>query len=329
MEGVRMLKVSGCEVLARCLRQLGVSFVVGKDEGALGPVFKAMRETEGVTAITPFGDIAGPFMAYGNTYYRVFPAVILTSTPADAVNALTGAGTAWADKVPVMVVSACPDIRVAGSPAGRTQREFFSAFTKWSTTVMRGREIPQAVGQAFREAMGGCHGPVHIDVPVGLLAGEWEVPEAELDAMISRETSAQPAAVIDGDPALIEKALKMLLASERPLIFSGGGVVPPQARTEMDGRTAPMEERLIIFPYRCFFMCGTAFLHIRNAPFRLSASNRRGDSGMIHGKCTGHFRGTLKSAPVVAHPGEGFNGFLRPSEDRKLQFGAQAIDRIH
>ena len=75
------MKVSGCELLSRSLRQLGISFVTGKEEGALGPVFKAMQVQEGVTAVTPRGDIAGAFMAYGSTYYNLSPAVILTSTP--------------------------------------------------------------------------------------------------------------------------------------------------------------------------------------------------------------------------------------------------------
>ncbi|MBN2027509.1 MAG: thiamine pyrophosphate-binding protein [Actinobacteria bacterium] len=235
------MKVSGCELLSRSLRQLGISFVTGKEEGALGPVFKAMQAQEGVTAVTPRGDIAGAFMAYGSTYYKLAPAVILTSTPADAANALTGVGTAWGDKVPVIIVSARPDRRVGGSPQGRTQMEFFSPFCKWSATVSRCDDIPRVAGQAYREAMGGCHGPVHIDVPVGLLAGEWEVSEEELEETISREATAQPAPAIEGDPELIEKALKALAAAQRPLIFSGGGVVHASAWEEMDALVRALE----------------------------------------------------------------------------------------
>jgi len=238
---VLRMKVTGCDVLARSLTGLGIRFVTGKEEGALGPVFKALKARSGVTAITPRGDIAGAFMAYGNTYYNHFPAVILASTPAESANALTGVGTAWADKVPVMIISACPDSRVVGSMPGRTQREFFSAFTKWSTSVSRGKEIPQAVGQACREALSGCHGPVHIDIPLGLLAGEWEVPAEELEEMISREVSPQPRPTIEGDPALVEKALETLLASERPMIVSGGGVVHARAWEEMDALVRALE----------------------------------------------------------------------------------------
>jgi len=62
VESIRMR--SACPLL---LRQLGVSFVTGKEDWGTGPVFKAFRETQGGTAIAPWGDIAGLFMVYGNT----------------------------------------------------------------------------------------------------------------------------------------------------------------------------------------------------------------------------------------------------------------------
>ena len=235
------MNVSGCELLARSLKQTGISFVTGKEEGALGPVFKSLQKQEGMTAITPRGDIAGAFMVYGSTYYKMSPAAILTSTPAEAANALTGVGTAWGEKLPIIIVSARPDGRGAGSLPGRTQRQFFSPFCKWGATVERGKDIPQVVGRAYREAMSGCHGPVHIDIPAGLLASEWDVPEEELEEMVSREASPRPEPVIEGDPELIAEALRTLLASERPLIFSGGGVVHASAWGEMDRLVRALE----------------------------------------------------------------------------------------
>jgi acetolactate synthase-1/2/3 large subunit len=235
------MKVTGCDILARALIELGIGFVTGKEEGALGPVFKALRERKEVTTITPRGDIAGAFMAYGSTFYQYVPAVVLASTPAESTNALSGVGTAWADKIPVMIISVCPDNRVAGSLPGRTQREFFSAFCKWSTLVARGKDIPQAVGQAYREATSGCRGPVHIDIPEGLLAGEWEVPESELEGIISTDLSLRNRPLIEGDPKLIERALKLLLSSERPFIISGGGVAHARAWEEMDALVQALE----------------------------------------------------------------------------------------
>lgn len=235
------MKVSGCELLARSLSKAGVLFVTGKEEGAMGPTFKALQAEKGITAVTPLGDIAGAFMAYGNTFFSFFPAVILASTPGEAVNAVAGVGTAWGDKVPVFLISTYPDSRVAAELPGHTQKKLFSAFTKWSSDVSRWEEIPGAVGQAVREAFSGCHGPVHLDVCDSALAEERDISSEELDEMLVLEVGELPVATIEGDPDLVAKGLEMLLAAERPLIMAGGGVVHAQAEAEMDALVRALE----------------------------------------------------------------------------------------
>ncbi len=228
------MDVTGCEMLARSLTVMGVRFVVGRSEGALGPVFEALSTEAGVSAVTPLGDIAGTFMAYSNTFYNFFPAVILASTPAEAANALTGVGTAWGDKVPVFVITVCPETRLRGSLPGLTHRRAFAPFTKWNETVTALDDIPRLVGQAYREAMSGCHGPVHLDVAEALLAETREMAPEELEDFVARGLGPLEVATIEGDPELIRAGLRALLSSERPLIVSGGGVTHAGAWEEMD-----------------------------------------------------------------------------------------------
>ncbi|MBC7246305.1 MAG: thiamine pyrophosphate-binding protein [Actinobacteria bacterium] len=235
------MKVTGCRLLAECLKEAGVTFVVGKEEGALGPVFTDMKKAGGVTAITPLGDIAGPFMAYGYTYYRYVPSVVLASTPAEASNAVTGLGTAWADKVPLVMVTVRP-ARVSAVPMpGYTQREFFSAFTKWGATVNRWEEIPAVLGQAFREAMRGCHGSVHLDITEEVLKDARELSKTDLESMVKEGLGSLEVPVMQGDPEQVRRGLRMLVEAERPLILSGGGVVHAQAWEEMDRLVRALE----------------------------------------------------------------------------------------
>ena len=229
------MKATGCDLLARSLIKSGVRFVAGREAGALGPAFSALRAEAGVSAISPRGDIAGPFMAYGNTFYRGLPGVVLASTPAEAVNAVAGVGTAWGDKIPVFVITVRPESRVVGNVAGRTHGRVFSAFAKWSESVDRWEDIPRMVGQACREALGGCPGPVHLDVPERLLGEAREVTQEELAGLVEAGLGTLRHPAIEGDPELVLKALRTLAAAERPLIVSGGGVVHARAWEEMDG----------------------------------------------------------------------------------------------
>ncbi|MBN1288831.1 MAG: thiamine pyrophosphate-binding protein [Actinobacteria bacterium] len=230
------MKVTGCDLLACALTGAGVRFVTGGEEGLLGPVFQYLKSEDGVTAITPAGDIAGGFMAYGNTFYENFPAVILASTPAEAVNSLAGVGTAWGDKIPVIIITTRADLSSSECLPGQTQGQCFSAFSKWGRVIERPEEIPRAVGQAFREAISGCPGSVHLDISEGALESEAKMSEDKLRKLKEtiREELAVAPSEIEGCPELVEKALKVLLTAERPLILSGGGVNHAQAWDEMD-----------------------------------------------------------------------------------------------
>jgi len=228
------LLVDGRELLARSLGALGARFATGREAGAMGPVLSWLKGREGVKVISPLGDIAGAFMACANTYYEHFPAVVLTSTPAEAANALAGLGTAWADKIPVAIISARPGKRAVVDMPGYTQRRSFSPFTKWSTTVEGWEEIPAALGQAYREATGGCHGPVHVEVVEGALEEARELSPEQLENVVRKGLGSLETPVTEGDPELVRKALRMLAEAERPLVISGGGVVHAEAWEEMD-----------------------------------------------------------------------------------------------
>ncbi len=228
------MRTTGRDLLARALAQAGIRFVVGREEGLLGPVFRHLRDEGGVTAISPRGDIAGAFMAYGNTYYEFFPALVLASTPAETVNALSGLGTAWGEKLPVFVITVRPRSRAAGSRPGITQGRSLAAFTKWSGEVARPEDIPRCVGQSIREGMGGCHGPVHLEIREEVLEHALEVEEEELEKSISAGLGSLTVPTIEGDPELIRRGLRMLMAAERPLVIAGGGVVHARAWEEMD-----------------------------------------------------------------------------------------------
>jgi acetolactate synthase-1/2/3 large subunit len=233
--------IKGTELLAESLYRAGVRFVVGKKDGALGPCLSSLSAREGVTAVTPRGDISGAFMAYGNTYYRHHPAVIMASTPADMVNSLAGMGTAWGDKIPVLAITPRRD-RIPGFRLpGNAQEVFLRPFSKWSGRIRRAAEIPGAVGQAFREAGRGCHGPVHLDVDEDALGEVLDIPEERLGEYVAEGLGDLEFRVIEGDERLIEKALELLQSAERPLVVAGGGVVHAQAWEEMDALVRALE----------------------------------------------------------------------------------------
>jgi acetolactate synthase I/II/III large subunit len=99
--------------------------------------------------------------------------------------------------------------------------------TKHNELIMRAEDIPMAVRQAFHIATTGRPGPVLLDVPKDILVNtmEWNWPTDEevLAALPGYRT------VTEGDPLQIKAAAKMLLSSERPVLYLGGGVLKARA----------------------------------------------------------------------------------------------------
>ena len=99
--------------------------------------------------------------------------------------------------------------------------------TKHNELIMRAEDIPMAVRQAFHIATTGRPGPVLLDVPKDILINtmEWNWPTDQevLDALPGYRT------VMEGDAKQIKAAAKLLLSSERPVLYLGGGVLKARA----------------------------------------------------------------------------------------------------
>src|SRR5690606_11292530 len=102
----------------------------------------------------------------------------------------------------------------------------FRPLTKWNATVHDPRRLPELVRHAFREALGGRPGPVHLDIPQDVLSASCEFHGSELDIDPSRYRQMQgprPAA------ELVEQVAALLRDARAPLIVAGGGVVASEA----------------------------------------------------------------------------------------------------
>src|SRR4029078_11439085 len=145
-----------------------------------------------------------------------------TSGPA-GTDMITGLYSASADSIPILCIT-------GQAPVARLHKEDFQAVdiaaiarpvTKMGTTVLEPAQVPGVFQQAFHLMRSGRPGPVLIDLPI-------DVQMAEIDFDIETYASLptyKPAAT----RAQVEKAVDMLVASERPLLVSAGGVVNADA----------------------------------------------------------------------------------------------------
>ena len=145
-----------------------------------------------------------------------------TSGPA-GTNMITGLYTALADSIPIICIT-------GQAPLAVLHKESFQAVdivdiarpvTKWAVQVKEAAQMPWVFRKAFQVARQGRPGPVLIDLPIDVQRGMIEYEPALDQALpVNREVPS---------PQRIRRALDLLLAAERPVILSGGGVIISEA----------------------------------------------------------------------------------------------------
>ena len=109
-------------------------------------------------------------------------------------------------------------------------RALFAPVTKWNAVVTDPGRIPDLMRTAFREALTGRPGPVHLDIPHDVLGAAVDFADGEFDVQPSRTCA------IDGprpNREGVSRGAGLLAAARRPVIVAGGGVVLSGAESEV------------------------------------------------------------------------------------------------
>jgi tartronate-semialdehyde synthase len=206
------------------LQAEGVTDVFGLPGAAINPFYSALKNNGSIHHTLARHVEGASHMAEGYTRAKAgnIGVCIGTSGPA-GTDMITGLYSAAADSIPILCIT-------GQAPVAKLHKEDFQAvdiatiaqsLTKMAVTVMEPAQVPGTFQQAFHLMRSGRPGPVLIDLPVDV-----QVAEIEFDPDTYQPLPVyKPAA----SRAQVEKALDMLVASERPLIVAGGGIVNADA----------------------------------------------------------------------------------------------------
>ena len=159
------------------------------------------------------------------------PGVIFVTSGPGATNAITGLATAFMDSTPVVVISSQVKSHLIGTDSFQETDMIGVSrpVVKHSYLVKKPEEIPKVVKEAFHVATTGRPGPVVIDIPKDLTDASYNFKFSYPKEIDIR--SYKP--VDEGHSGQIKKAVKALLRSKRPIIYSGGGVIQGNASEEL------------------------------------------------------------------------------------------------
>jgi acetolactate synthase-1/2/3 large subunit len=220
--------MTGAQALIKALEMEHVDTIFGLPGGAILPAYDPLLESSMRHILVRHEQGAG-HMAEGYAHVTGRPGVaVVTSGPA-ATNMVTPLMDAYMDSVPMVTITG----QVASNGIGLDAFQecdtvgITRSCTKHNELVLDADDIPMVVRQAFHIATTGRPGPTLVDVPKDILQNEmsWYWPSD--DEVAASLPGYRP--TTKGHPRMIKEAARLIMASERPVLYVGGGMLKARA----------------------------------------------------------------------------------------------------
>ncbi|WBH16478.1 acetolactate synthase 3 large subunit [Sphingomonas radiodurans] len=212
---------SGADILVEALCDLGVDVIFGYPGGAVLPIYDALFRSKRIHHILVRHEQAATHAAEGYARSTGKPGVVLVTSGPGATNAVTGITDALLDSIPMVVITGQVPTTLIGSDAfqeadtvGITRH-----CTKHNYLVKDPALLGAVIHEAFHIATSGRPGPVVVDIP------------KDVQVATARYVKPGPIQHRTYRPALkanrseIEQVVDMLAAAERPIFYTGGGII--------------------------------------------------------------------------------------------------------
>lgn len=214
-------EMSGAEMVVQTLLDLGVDTVFGYPGGAVLPIYDVLFEHPQIKHILVRHEQAATHAAEGYARSTGKPGVVLVTSGPGATNAVTGITDALLDSIPMVVLTGQVPTTLIGTDAfqecdtvGITRH-----CTKHNYLVTDPARLGPVLHEAFHIATTGRPGPVVIDIPknVQVATAEYALPRT-----IQHASYRPPFAP---DPASVSAIVDALEGAERPILYTGGGII--------------------------------------------------------------------------------------------------------
>ncbi len=218
----------GSQIIVDTLVEQGVDTMFGYLGGVILPLFDKLYDAP-IKFINPRHEQGGTHMA--DAYARATGKVgvmVATSGPG-ATNLVTGLATAMMDSVPIVALTGQVRTELIGNDAFQEADTtgITRPVTKHNVIVKDPNELARTIREAFYIASTGRPGPVLVDLPVDMQVAQIEVTKPEKIKLPGYGLRTR------GHSKQISVAAAAINASQRPVLYVGGGVIIANASDEM------------------------------------------------------------------------------------------------
>lgn len=225
------MELSGGHIVVQCLKDEGVEFIFGYPGGSVLHIYDAIFHQDDVKHILVRHEQGATHSADAYARATGKPGVVLVTSGPGATNAVTGIATAYMDSIPMVILSGQVPSPVIGSDAFQEVDTvgITRPCVKHNFLVKDVNDIAETIKKAFYLATTGRPGPVLVDIPKDITDPNIKVPYKYPKKVNMR--SYNP--VVIGHKGQIKRAVEVLLSAQRPMIYSGGGVILGEGHREL------------------------------------------------------------------------------------------------
>ena len=209
------------------MERLGIECIFGMPGAHILPVYDALYDSR-IQAVLAKHEQGAAFMAGGYARVSGKPAACIATAGPGATNLITGIANAYADKLPVLVITGEAPTHIfgkgglqesSGEGGSIDQAMLFRHITRYSKSLERTDYLPQVLLQASKALLSSNPGPVLLSIP-------FNVQKETLDEALLEQLRIRPATVSPSqDAELLERLSSLILSAERPVIVAGYGCI--------------------------------------------------------------------------------------------------------
>ena len=214
--------IRGGSLLARALKEKGVTQVFTLAGGFCNPALEGMMECKISVINCPHEQVAG-HLADGHARITRKPAVCLVG-PEGFANAVPAMLEAWGERSPVIFITGSSTQKRQGAGGFKEIDDVAIAapLTKYSVSISDGERISEFVDRGWTAATHGYPGPVHISLPVDIMFSSFPIDAGLDERPYNRKPQPLPRAW--PDPSSLSRVLELVQKAEHPLIIGGHGI---------------------------------------------------------------------------------------------------------
>ena len=240
-------KIRGGALVAQALKDKGIEHVFTLSGGFCNPALEGFMECQINVINCPHEQIAG-HLADGHTRITRKPSVCIVG-PEGFANAVPSMMEAWGERTPVIFITGSSSLKRQGSGGFKEIDDVSIAapLTKYSASITDGTRIREFVDKAYKIAINGYPGAVHLSVPVDIMFSSFD----ENSGLEERPFSHQRLSPVKAwpDPQQLKKILDLAINAKKPILIGGHGVWWSNAEKKLEEAGSQLNIPIFNIPY--------------------------------------------------------------------------------